>query len=372
MGTEPPPSWEQLYSEHFDLVWRNLRRFGVRQTADLEDLAAETFLVAGARLASYQGRARARVWLVSIAHNVARAWQRRAHRRRELPAPREEMESMEQMMQSAAETPEMLAQAREALALGQGMLRALPEEERLAYVLHDLEGAEMSEVAEVLGISTTTAEWRAKEARRKLAEAGERLRRRDPNAYGVLFPVEAGLLRLGNEPAPPSARARVLERVRESFPGTAPVPISAPRKLLGPVARVLLPLLGGALAGGAIVYLLLGRPSPAPPTPPRSPAAATDDSTRGDVTREPPPSSAVLATASAKPTMGAPASGAAGEGPEGESLIAAAVADIQAGRPRAALGWLDRHVQKYPRAFRKERDSLRAKALAALDAGAAP
>src|SRR3954465_1058519 len=78
--------WSAFYDEHFDFVWRSLRRLGVPE-ALLDDAAQEVFLVAFRREKEFEGRSSVRTWLFGIAWNRARELLRAARRRPEEPLP---------------------------------------------------------------------------------------------------------------------------------------------------------------------------------------------------------------------------------------------------------------------------------------------
>src|SRR5690349_16980507 len=72
-----------MVSEHFDLVWRVLRRLGA-SAADADDAVQEVFLVAARRLdAIVVGRERA--FLIGVTTRVFSSQRRSARRRREEP-----------------------------------------------------------------------------------------------------------------------------------------------------------------------------------------------------------------------------------------------------------------------------------------------
>ncbi|HTU57497.1 MAG TPA: sigma-70 family RNA polymerase sigma factor, partial [Polyangiales bacterium] len=62
--------FDAVYEEHFDFVWRNLRRLGVRE-GELRDAAQDAFLVVHRRLAQFDGVGSVRAWLYSIVRRVA-------------------------------------------------------------------------------------------------------------------------------------------------------------------------------------------------------------------------------------------------------------------------------------------------------------
>src|ERR1700690_85859 len=71
----PPLEFDAVYAEHFEFVWRNLRRLGVPDSA-LRDAAQEVFLVVYRRLGEFIPRGTLRSWLYSILRRVALAQKR--------------------------------------------------------------------------------------------------------------------------------------------------------------------------------------------------------------------------------------------------------------------------------------------------------
>ena len=73
-----------LLDQHFDFVWRNLRRLGV-QEADVDDAAQEVFVVAARKLDQVVPD-RERSFLIGTALRVASTYRRSSRRRPESPA----------------------------------------------------------------------------------------------------------------------------------------------------------------------------------------------------------------------------------------------------------------------------------------------
>ncbi|MER2562727.1 MAG: sigma-70 family RNA polymerase sigma factor [Myxococcaceae bacterium] len=61
----PVPDFRALYTSKAPLVWRTLKRLGVRE-ADLEDVAQEVFVVVHRRLPEFEGRSSIDTWLYGI------------------------------------------------------------------------------------------------------------------------------------------------------------------------------------------------------------------------------------------------------------------------------------------------------------------
>ncbi len=137
-------------SAHFNLVWRALRRFGVSASA-ADDAAQQVFLIFARRLTAVElGHERA--FLLSVAVGVASNERRARSRSREVlsadePEPDAELER----------DPEQLLvdkQRREEL---DRVLDELPHEQRVVFVLYEMEGFSLPEISTALGIPLGTA-----------------------------------------------------------------------------------------------------------------------------------------------------------------------------------------------------------------------
>ncbi len=72
--------FEAIYDEHFDFVFRNVRRLGVPD-AHVDDAVQEVFLVVHRRLAEFEGRSSVKTWIFGVLARVA-ADHRRSIRRK--------------------------------------------------------------------------------------------------------------------------------------------------------------------------------------------------------------------------------------------------------------------------------------------------
>lgn len=158
----------------FDALMRRYERLvlatALRLTgnlADAQDASQEVFLKLYRNLGKLEDREDLAQWLYRVTVNVCRDL------RRKKPALAEETE---------AEAPEadpqqraMDEERRRALELS---LRMLPEKERAALVLRDLEGLSTDEVARALGSSEATVRSQVSKARVKVKDFLERYFRR--------------------------------------------------------------------------------------------------------------------------------------------------------------------------------------------------
>ncbi len=129
------------------------------------DLTQDVFVRAWEALPSFRGESALGSWLHRLAVNVFLGDQRTSTRR-------------DKRVFIAAE-PGLLERPQEGASPGLGMdleqaIAALPERARLVFVLHDVEGYQHGEIAEMAGIATGTSKAQLFRARRLLRESLER------------------------------------------------------------------------------------------------------------------------------------------------------------------------------------------------------
>lgn len=141
-------------------VWRVLRHQGVPDD-QLEDLSQEVFVLIVRKLGQFEGRSSLSTWVYGVCRNVARDARRRRSRRSEVPT------AVPPEVAVGAAQPEAVERKRAWACVRAALLR-LPEPTRMAFVLFELEGLDMSEVAEVLGCKPSTAYSRLHAARKRV------------------------------------------------------------------------------------------------------------------------------------------------------------------------------------------------------------
>jgi RNA polymerase sigma-70 factor (ECF subfamily) len=168
-----------VYEEHFDFVFRTVRRLGVA-AATAEDVTQEVFVVVHKTLWRFEGRSSVRTWLFGIARNVAYRHRRALGRRITVTSGDER--ALEVAHDESARSAHDLAERSEAARVLDGLLDELDDEKREAFVLVELEEMSMPEVAEALEINVNTAYTRLRAARRQFEEALARYRARSQGA----------------------------------------------------------------------------------------------------------------------------------------------------------------------------------------------
>lgn len=156
------PSFELVYAEEFDFVWRCLQGLGV-PSASLDDAAQDVFVIVHRRLPSFEGRSSLRTWLYGVVRNVAFKQRRRQKRK---PS-----ESLEHEPESPERGPEERAQDQQAARFIRKFVSGLDERKREIFVACLLEQLSVPEVAEALGIPLNTAYTRLRAARLEFQRA---------------------------------------------------------------------------------------------------------------------------------------------------------------------------------------------------------
>jgi RNA polymerase sigma-70 factor (ECF subfamily) len=149
-----------LFHAHFDLVWRTVRRLGVPPAA-IDDAAQEVFVIASRKLDVIEpGKERA--FLYAIAMRVA-SDARRANNRRGTPV------AVEDSLVDAAPSPEDLLDQKRAREHLDALIARMPDDLRDVFVLYELEGLTMAEIATALELAPGTVASRLRRARELFA-----------------------------------------------------------------------------------------------------------------------------------------------------------------------------------------------------------
>jgi len=160
------PALAAVYDAHAERVHAFARRLvGDDQAA--EDLVHDVFLALPAAAARYRGDASVRTFLLSIAQNCSRHHVRTAARRRAM------LNRFEDEPRAPASPPDREAERRQLAACLQRALDALPLDQRIAFVLCEVEEQTSAEAAAIVGAPEGTVRTRLFHAKKKLREALE-------------------------------------------------------------------------------------------------------------------------------------------------------------------------------------------------------
>jgi len=154
------PGFAEIFRTYSGFVWRVLLRLGVAES-DVDDVAQEVFLGVHRNLSSFE--------IYGICHRRAIDYRRRAMARPEL---------------ATDEPPDVGTDAEQEEGLDLGLARSklnqlldsLDEEKRSVFVLFEVEGIPMEEVAEIVGCPLQTAYSRLYAARKKVEALAQRMR----------------------------------------------------------------------------------------------------------------------------------------------------------------------------------------------------
>ncbi len=167
------PSFDAVFRDEHDFVWRTLRHWGVPDAA-LDDATQDVFMVVHRRLADFDARAPLRSWLIGIARRVASRHRARAGVQSYREAPLEVVEPA-----SPIPGPHSQAIRVEAVDFVSGFLDELPAKLRSVFQLCEIEGMSAPEVSDALKIPVNTVYSRLRLARTRFERALTRRELRD-------------------------------------------------------------------------------------------------------------------------------------------------------------------------------------------------
>lgn len=159
-------SFEELYSRHKARIFSLCLRMS-NNYAHAEDLTQETFLQLFRKIASFRGESAFSTWLHRLSVNVVLA---RFRRKTLLEVPLEDPSeggSEEDRPREIGQRDQILDGSLHRIDLEQA-LRLLPPGYRMIFVLHDVEGYQHQEIAEMLGCSIGNSKSQLHNARMRL------------------------------------------------------------------------------------------------------------------------------------------------------------------------------------------------------------
>jgi len=168
-------AFDALVRRHQQRMWAVAVRT-LRDPEEAADAVQDACLSAYRSASSYRGEARVTTWLHRIVVNACLDRARRRSARPTVPLPE----------QPPADPRDRLAERETTLEVEKA-LAALPDDQRLALVLVELQGLSVQEAAEVLGVPEGTVKSRCFRGRARLALLLGHLR--NPTASDVVPPV---------------------------------------------------------------------------------------------------------------------------------------------------------------------------------------
>jgi RNA polymerase sigma-70 factor (ECF subfamily) len=164
LAASDPAAVGEVYDQHH----RAVRAFATRLVGDAaaaEDLVHEVFVALPRAMRGYRFESSLRTFLISIAVNHARHHVRAATRRRAA------MCRLALEPESNLADPEQLQRRKELASLLTRALDTLPLEQRVTFVLCEVEDRTSREVAEITAVPEGTVRTRLHHAKKKLREA---------------------------------------------------------------------------------------------------------------------------------------------------------------------------------------------------------
>ncbi len=150
----------EFYRLHRPEVVRNLHRVLGPGRADLEDVLQDVFIEAFRSIARFRGDAKLSTWLYRVCVNVA--LQRLRKRKRLAEVPDEDVPES-----TGDDTPERGLDARRRLSAVYNILDRLSPKKRVVFILHEIEGREPREIAQIVGAPVLTVRTRLHYARKE-------------------------------------------------------------------------------------------------------------------------------------------------------------------------------------------------------------
>lgn len=129
-----------------------------------EDLVQETFLRAFQHARTFSGRSKVSSWLYRICVNVCLTHQSRAGSQ---TVDIDDVNEAELLVRED-ERPEVMVQRGETFRALEDGLRALPSQQRMVFILRELQGLSYGEISDVLGMNEQAARTNLCRAKRRL------------------------------------------------------------------------------------------------------------------------------------------------------------------------------------------------------------
>lgn len=151
--------FRELFLREGGYTLATLRRLGVHPS-ELEDLTQEVMIRVYRLLHEYDPNRPIRPWIFGIAHRVASEWRRHRRRHPEIPT-----EFTDRDLVGDSPDAEAALASQQAKLLVERALLGVEVERRAVFILHDLDGCPVPEIARTLDVPLNTAYSRLRLAR---------------------------------------------------------------------------------------------------------------------------------------------------------------------------------------------------------------
>lgn len=166
-------AFRALYDEHFEFVHRQVARIvgpRGRGTGEVEDVVQEVFVQVFRSLSSYRNESKFTTWLYRLTYNVAVSHLRKSPRTVQLADWRP--------LHEPIDTWAML-EARDLCRVLYAAIEQVPEDHREAFMLFEIEGLKLREIADLTGEQINTVAARVRRTRQRLQQILEQAGGRD-------------------------------------------------------------------------------------------------------------------------------------------------------------------------------------------------
>lgn len=168
-ASAPQERLHSWFRDYFDLLWRLARRLGVPH-AQVDDVVQEAFITAERRAADISAGSERR-FLVNTTIKLSANCRRRQSTRERGLAP------LALLTEPPPDAEQLLADKQLRCALEQ-LLDELPGDQRAVFVLYEIEGFSVPEIADLLELAVGTVASRLGRGRSKFSKSVARLRAR--------------------------------------------------------------------------------------------------------------------------------------------------------------------------------------------------
>lgn len=162
--------YEILMRRHNQTLYRAVRGY-LRNEADVQDAMQEAYLKAYAKLGQFKGEASFSTWLVRIGINEALQQLRRERTMHLHADPDVRMEQLRKLPDNGQMNPEQRTIQAEHRKLLEQAIDRLPQGYRAVYMLREVEGMGVAEVAQCMDLTESNVKVRLHRAKDMLKEA---------------------------------------------------------------------------------------------------------------------------------------------------------------------------------------------------------
>lgn len=165
-------SFEELYQQHFDFVWKCARAFGTTPQ-ETDDVVQDVFMVMQRRLGDLREETVLRSWIYGITRRVVSSHRRRRREQESRSPDHVDVDALKSSELSPLAATEQSMQVR----LLSALLDRLDERKREVFVLSEILEMSGREIAETLGVPMNTVYSRLRAAREEFDAAVVRQRK---------------------------------------------------------------------------------------------------------------------------------------------------------------------------------------------------